>query len=77
MGDRPGVELSGALAEMMKKYVLPRDYPELDFSKMNIYLMEGGGKTLAAMSEKSSEQSRKYLAKLGGTVMTDTLVQGL
>ena len=73
-GGPTGVELSDALAEM-KKYVLPRDYPELDFSKMNIYLMEGGGKTLAAMSEKSSEQSRKYLAKLGVTVMTDTLVQ--
>src|SRR6185369_14712824 len=27
-----GVEISGALAEM-KKYVLPKDYPELDFSK--------------------------------------------
>ena len=73
-GGPTGVELAGALAEM-KKYVLPRDYPELDFSKMNIYLMEGGGKTLAAMSEKSSEQSRKYLARLGVTVMTDTLVQ--
>jgi NADH dehydrogenase, FAD-containing subunit len=39
-GGPTGVEISGALAEM-KKYVLPKDYPELDFSKMNIFLLEG------------------------------------
>lgn len=73
-GGPTGVELAGALAEM-KKYVLPKDYPELDFSKMNIYLVEGGEKTLAAMSEKSSDQSRKYLGRLGVKVMTNTLVK--
>jgi NADH:ubiquinone reductase (H+-translocating) len=72
-GGPTGVEISGALAEM-KKYVLPKDYPELDFSKMNIYLLEGGSKTLGTMSEKSAEQSEKYLKKLGVTVMTNTLV---
>lgn len=73
-GGPTGVEVSGALAEM-KKYVLPKDFPELDFSKMNIYLLEGTGKTLAAMSEKSSAQSRKYLERLGVTVMTNTLLK--
>lgn len=73
-GGPTGVELSGALAEM-KKFVLPKDYPELDFSKMNIYLLEGAGKTLGAMSEKSSAQSRRYLEKLGVKVMTGTLVK--
>ncbi|MEQ1678401.1 MAG: NAD(P)/FAD-dependent oxidoreductase [Chitinophagaceae bacterium] len=73
-GGPTGVEVSGALAEM-KKYVLPKDYPELDFSKMNIYLLEGAGKTLSAMSEKSSVQSRKYLDKLGVTVLINTLVK--
>src|ERR1044071_3585349 len=52
-GGPTGVELAGALAEM-KKYILPKDYPEVDFSKMNIYLLEGMDRTLAAMSEKSS-----------------------
>lgn len=74
-GGPTGVELAGALAEM-KKYVLPKEYPELDFSKMNIYLLEGGGKTLAAMSEKSAEQSQKYLKRLGVNVMTNTLLEG-
>ncbi len=73
-GGPTGVELAGALAEM-KKYVLPKDYPELDFSKMNIYLLEGTTKTLAAMSEKSSMQSKKYLERLGVKVLLNTLMK--
>lgn len=73
-GGPTGVELSGALAEM-KHYVLPNDYPELDFSKMKIYLLEGMSRTLAGMSEKSSEQSKHYLEKLGVTVLTNTIVK--
>lgn len=69
-----GVELSGAIADM-KRFVLPKDYPELDFSQMHIYLLEGAGKTLASMSSKSSEQSLRYLEKLGVTVCTNTLVK--
>ena len=69
-----GVELSGAIADM-KRYVLPKDYPELDFSRMNIYLLEGTGKTLANMSEKSSSQSQQYLKKLGVTVLTNTFLK--
>jgi NADH dehydrogenase len=73
-GGPTGVELSGAIAEM-KKNVLPCDYPELDFSKMQIILLEGGDKTLAGMSEKSSEDSQKYLEKLGVQVMTGGLLK--
>jgi NADH dehydrogenase len=73
-GGPTGVEVSGALAEM-KRYVLPKDYPELDFSRMNIYLLEGAGKTLATMSEKSSAQSLQYLKRLGVAVMTNTMVK--
>ncbi|MBI1342805.1 MAG: NAD(P)/FAD-dependent oxidoreductase [Terrimonas sp.] len=73
-GGPTGVELSGALAEM-KKYVLPKDYPELDFGKMNIYLLEGSPRTLAAMSDRSSRQSMKYLEQLGVQLMTGALVE--
>ncbi|MEP6464785.1 MAG: NAD(P)/FAD-dependent oxidoreductase [Parafilimonas sp.] len=73
-GGPTGVELSGSIAEM-RKYILPKDYPELDFSKMNILLVEGSPETLGAMSEKSSEQSRKYLTALGVTVKTGTVVK--
>lgn len=73
-GGPTGVEVAGAIADM-KKYILPKDYPELDFSKMNIYLLEGGPRTLGPMSEKSSEDSCDYLEKLGVKVMTSTLVK--
>ena len=73
-GGPTGVELSGALAEM-KKYILPKDFPEIDFSRLNIYLLEGGGKTLATMSEKSALESHEYLNRLGVTVKTNALVK--
>ena len=73
-GGPTGVEVAGALAEM-KKYVLPKDYPELDFKQMNIYLLEGGDRTLAAMSEQSSEDSCHYLRRLGVTVLTNSVVK--
>ncbi len=73
-GGPTGVEVSGAIAEM-RRNVLPKDYPELDFKQMNIHLVEGSPKTLAAMSEKSSAQSKKYLEKLGVDVRTNTVVK--
>jgi NADH dehydrogenase len=73
-GGPTGVELSGAIAEL-KRYVLPKDYPELDFSKMNIFLVEGLHKTLANMSEKSSDQSSRYLQKLGVKIYTKNRVK--
>ena len=72
-GGATGVELSGAIAEM-KKFVLYKDFPELDFSKMNIYLFEGTAKTLEMMQPKSSDRSMKYLQKLGVTLKTNTNV---
>jgi len=73
-GGPTGVELSGAIAEM-RRYILPKDYPELDFSKMHILLVEGSPETLAVMSDKSSVQSQKYLTSLGVTVKTNTVVK--
>lgn len=74
-GGPTGVELSGAIADM-KKDVLPKDYPEIDFGKMNIYLLEGTGKILGNMSEQSSSASRRYLERLGVTVLTNTILSG-
>lgn len=74
-GGPTGVEISGAIAEM-RNNILPKDYPELDFSKMNIYLLEGSPKTLGVMSEKSSAQSRHYLEdRLKVIVRTGTVVK--
>lgn len=73
-GGPTGVEVCGALAEM-RKYVLPVDYPELDFSRMRIILLEGTGKTLGTMSEASSRKSAQYLQQLGVELMLHTMVQ--
>jgi NADH dehydrogenase len=73
-GGPTGVELAGALAEM-RKHVLPKDYPELDFSKMNIYLLDGGERLLAGMSEASSKDVMRYVKRLGVEVRLKTLVK--
>lgn len=72
-GGPTGVELSGAIAEM-KRFILPKDYPELDFSEMNIYLVEALPKVLNSMSEKASRKVHEYLIKLGVKVLVNTKV---
>lgn len=72
-GGPTGVELAGALAEM-KSNVLPKDYPDMDFSALNVYLVEGSPHTLNNMSDKSKEQSRRYLEEMGVQVWTDSLI---
>jgi NADH dehydrogenase len=73
-GGPTGVELAGAMAEM-KKYILPKDYPEVDFSRLQIYLFEGSPNTLNSMSEASRRKSREYLEQLGVIVRTGTTVE--
>jgi len=73
-GGPTGTELAGALAEM-KKYILPKDYPELDFSRMKIYLLEAADKVLNGYSEVSSVKGQQYLEKLGVEVKTNTFVK--
>jgi NADH:ubiquinone reductase (H+-translocating) len=73
-GGPTGVELAGAMSEM-KKNVLPKDYPGVDFSRFNIYLLEGSPNTLNAMSDPSKVKSRQYLESLGVIVRTNTVVQ--
>lgn len=62
-GGPTGVELAGALADL-RNDVLPKDYPEIDFTKMNIRLIESGPSLLGAMSNKASRLSAKYLKQL-------------
>ena len=68
-----GVELAGAFSEM-KKHILPRDYPHIDFSKLNVILLDGSKNTLNSMSEESKKASRKYLEELGVIIRTETVV---
>ncbi len=67
-GGPTGVELAGALGEL-KKYVLPRDYPELDFRQMKVYLVEGLERLLPSMSQYASKQARKDLEQHFDTIV--------
>lgn len=72
-GGATGVEIAGALSEM-KNFVLPKDYPDLPNSMMNIYLIESQSRLLAAMSEKSSANVLKYLRSMGVNVLLNQRV---
>lgn len=73
-GGPAGLEMAGAIAEM-RNYVLPKDYPELDFSMMRIYLFEAGNKLLGNMSGFASKKSYEYLISLGIEVKLNTQVK--
>jgi NADH:ubiquinone reductase (H+-translocating) len=72
-GGATGVEVAGTLAEM-RSYILPKDYPEIDFSKMKIVLLEGSPRVLNAMSDVSCVKAKEYLIKLGVEVHNNTHV---
>ncbi|WNJ16485.1 NAD(P)/FAD-dependent oxidoreductase [Pontibacter sp. G13] len=74
-GGPTGVETAGALAEL-KRNVLPHDYPELDLRQMEIHLIEAGDRLLAGMSDKSSEEAKDTLERLGVNLMLNTQVTG-
>lgn len=73
-GGPAGVEIAGALGEM-KKYVLPREYPELDPSEVKIKLVEGGPRLLAAMGEKAGSKAALYLRQLMVDVCLNTAMK--
>ncbi|RZK23472.1 MAG: NAD(P)/FAD-dependent oxidoreductase [Hymenobacter sp.] len=73
-GGPTGVEISGSLAEM-RKHVLPKDYPELDLGKMQIYLVEAGPALLGPMSKASQQDAQGYLHELGVKVLTNTAMK--
>jgi len=73
-GGSTGVEISGALADM-RKYVLWKDYPEINREKIHIYLIQGTDRLLRTLSERSSEKAKEFLERLGVTVILNTRVR--
>ncbi|MBC2838999.1 NAD(P)/FAD-dependent oxidoreductase [Robiginitalea sp. SC105] len=72
-GGPAGIELAGALAEM-KIHVIPRDFPDLDTSRMSINLYQSGDRILNAMSEQASAKALEYLSDLGVNVLLNSRV---
>lgn len=73
-GGPTGVELAGALAEL-KKWILPNDYPDLDFRQMTVHLIEGQDRLLAAMSKEASQKSEGFLLDMGVQIWLNTFVE--
>ncbi len=73
-GGPAGVETAGALAEF-KKYILPKDYPELDPGLTKLYLLEAGKRLLSSMSEKASFNAYNELKRMGVRVRLQTGLQ--
>jgi NADH dehydrogenase len=72
-GGPTGVELAGALGEM-RKNILPKDYPEIDFTKMQIHLFESGDRLLGVMHPENSAKVLKYVKDFGVEVWLNTMV---
>ncbi|MET3035405.1 NAD(P)/FAD-dependent oxidoreductase [Chryseobacterium sp. NRRL B-14859] len=68
-----GVELAGAFAEM-KKDILPRDYPYMNFDHLKIILVSSTDKPLAVMSTEAQDKSEEYLKDLGVTFLSGEVV---
>lgn len=66
-GGATGVEIAGVLSEM-KRYVLPTDYPDMDSSQLNIFLIEAAGRLLGGMSPESSAAAEQFLRNMGVNV---------
>ncbi|MBC5623322.1 NAD(P)/FAD-dependent oxidoreductase [Butyricimonas hominis] len=73
-GGATGIELAGALAEM-KKFMLPKDYPELNWDEMRILLVDGGERLLNAFSEKSSLEVARSLSSMHVEILLKKLVK--
>ena len=73
-GGPSGVEIAGALGEM-KKYILKKEYPELEPDDVTITLVEGTSRLLGAMSAKSQRQALKGLQELMVNVRLDTMMK--
>jgi NADH:ubiquinone reductase (H+-translocating) len=73
-GGATGVELAGALSEL-KRNVFPKDYKELDMSKMDIHIVESGDRLLGGMSEQASAKALKFLTQMGVKVHLNLAVK--
>jgi NADH:ubiquinone reductase (H+-translocating) len=73
-GGPTGVELAGALAELMRR-PLSRDFPDLDLDEARILIVEALDRLLPTFSEKASGYTEKRLRRLGVEVRTGAMVE--
>jgi NADH dehydrogenase len=75
-GGPTGVELAGALAEL-SKFVLDRDFRNIDPSAAKVRLLEAGPRILPSFPEDLAESAVSQLHELGVEVQTGALVTSI
>ena len=75
-GGPTGVEMAGALQEL-STYLLSRDFHRVTAKMVNVVLVEGGARLLAAFPEKLSTSARQELLRLGVDVRLDCKVTNI
>lgn len=73
-GGPAGVEIAGAIGEV-KRYIIPRDYPEIQRDDMSIHLIEGSDRLLRAMSPNASRHALQSLNSLMVNVMLNHVMR--
>ncbi len=73
-GGPAGVEVAGALGEM-KRYIMPREYPDISPDDISIVMLEGSDRVLSAMSGVASQKALEYLGKLMVDVKLGSLMK--
>ena len=72
-GGPTGVEIAGSLAEM-RKYILPKDYPEMNCEEIEIFLIQSGDQLLKGMSDEAAKKALQFLQKLDVKVILNNRV---
>jgi NADH:quinone reductase (non-electrogenic) len=72
-GGPTGVEFAGALAELVR-VPLQRDYPDLDFNRVSILLLEATDRLLNGVPERLHKYTLKQLTKMGVNVQLSSPV---
>jgi NADH dehydrogenase len=72
-GGPTGVEYAGALAELVR-VPLRRDYPNLDFNRVHILLLEASRRLLTGTPERLHQYSYKHLKQMGVDVQLNSPV---
>ncbi len=73
-GGPAGVEIAGALGEM-KRYIVPREYHDIDPGEVRVVIVEGTDALLRAMSPRSQADAKKGLEQLMVEVQLNKTMQ--
>jgi NADH dehydrogenase len=75
-GGPTGVEMAGAISEL-GRFMISRDFRNLDHADLRVLLVEAGPRILAAFPEKLARYAADYLARIGVEIRTSASVTAI